>query len=83
MVHGIVLVRRAAADTQAVHLQQSAGFIFISPENLGTASGEMKEFFDRNYYAMFDPHDEECSLLLGRPYGLAIGAPCDCCLPAE
>ena len=60
----------AAAQTQADDLQAADGFVFCAPENLGSLSGEMKEFFDRCYYDVLDK-------LNGRPYGLLIAAGSD------
>ena len=60
------------------------GLLFCAPENLATVSGEMKEFFDRIYYDMFEwdrdkPPEgrDEVSVLLGRPCGVAIAAGSD------
>lgn len=57
--------RLSAPDVRA-----ASGYLFCAPENLGTVSGEMKAFFDRNYYAVLDE-------LAGRPYGLMIAAGTD------
>lgn len=46
------------------------GFIFAAPENLASLSGAMKEFFDRNYYAVLER-------LNGRPYAALIAAGSD------
>ena len=48
----------------------SAGYLFICPENLGTMSGAMKEFFDRCYYPLL-------GRIEGRPYATAIAAGSD------
>jgi len=78
-----------AADASVADLQRADGYLFCAPENLASASGEMLEFFHRTYYHMFAPGDtcsggggdgargEEASLLLGRPYALAIAAGSD------
>jgi multimeric flavodoxin WrbA len=64
-------VRLLAADAaQAADLLAADGYIFAAPENLAALSGAMKEFFDRNYYAVLDQ-------LNGRPYGLLIAAGSD------
>lgn len=60
----------AAAQTQADDLQAADGFVFCAPENLGSLSGEMKEFFDRCYYDALDQ-------LNGRPYALLVAAGSD------
>lgn len=59
-----------AAQTGAGDLLESDGFVFCAPENLGSLSGEMKEFFDRCYYGALDQ-------LNGRPYGLLVAAGSD------
>ncbi|HEY9272898.1 flavodoxin family protein [Achromobacter sp.] len=64
----VVLLR--AADTQAEELLASQGYLFCAPENLASLSGEMKEFFDRNYYAVLDR-------IQGLPYACAISAGSD------
>ena len=46
------------------------GFLFCAPENLASLSGEMKECFDRNYYAVLDR-------LQGLPYAAMISAGSD------
>ena len=48
----------------------ASGYIFASPENLAAMSGQMKDFFDRVYYAALDR-------LNGRPYALMICAGSD------
>ena len=59
-----------AVDTQAIHLLEADGYLFVCPENLGTVSGMMKDFFDRTYYAALDR-------LNGRPYAAMICAGSD------
>lgn len=59
-----------ARDADASMLAEASGYLFCAPENLGTVSGEMKEFFDRNYYDVLDR-------IAGRPYGLLIAAGTD------
>jgi hypothetical protein len=58
---------RRASDTEAEDLLASQGYLFCAPENLAGLSGEMKEFFDRNYYAVLDR-------IQGLPYACAISA---------
>jgi len=41
-----------AHEAQPDLMLAAAGYIFACPENLGTVSGEMKEFFDRCYYPL-------------------------------
>lgn len=60
----------AAADAHPDVLLAAQGYLFVCPENLGTMSGEMKEFFDRSYYPLLG-HIE------GRPFATAIAAGSD------
>ena len=46
------------------------GFIFATPENLAAISGQLKDFFDRSYYAVLDR-------INGRPYASLICAGSD------
>lgn len=59
-----------ARDAQPADLLAADGYLFACPENLATMSGEMKEFFDRTYYACLER-------LNGRPYGAMIAAGSD------
>lgn len=59
-----------ASDVEADALLASHGYLFCAPENLASLSGEMKEFFDRNYYAVLDR-------IQGLPYACAISAGSD------
>jgi len=61
---------RRAQDADADVLLASQGFLFCAPENLASLSGEMKEFFDRNYYAVLDR-------IQGLPYAALISAGSD------
>jgi len=61
---------RRAADVDADMLLASHGYLFCAPENLASLSGEMKEFFDRNYYAVLDR-------IQGLPYAAMISAGSD------
>lgn len=46
------------------------GYIFATPENLAAISGQMKDFFDRTYYAALDR-------INGRPYATLVCAGSD------
>lgn len=46
------------------------GFLFATPENLGSISGLLKDFFDRSYYAVLDQVN-------GRPYACLVCAGSD------
>jgi NAD(P)H-dependent FMN reductase len=59
-----------AEDVGADDLLGAAGYLFVAPENLAALSGEMKEMFDRNYYAVL-------GRIEGRPYGTIIAAGSD------
>jgi multimeric flavodoxin WrbA len=59
-----------AADAHPADLLNASGFIFASPENLAAMSGQMKDFFDRTYYAALEH-------LNGRPYATLICAGSD------
>ncbi|NYT65224.1 flavodoxin family protein [Alcaligenaceae bacterium] len=68
--NGLEIILKAAKDTLTNDLLQADGYVFCAPENLAALSGQMKEFFDRNYYAVLDQ-------LNGRPYALMISAGSD------
>lgn len=71
--------RKFARDANAEDLLRADGYLFCAPENLATVSGEMLEFFHRNYYAMFETstNGDEISRILGRPYAVAVAAGSD------
>ncbi len=60
----------AAADAHPADLLAAQGYLFVCPENLGTMSGAMKEFFDRAYYPLLGQIE-------GRPFATAIAAGSD------
>ncbi|WP_298167237.1 NAD(P)H-dependent oxidoreductase [Novosphingobium sp.] len=62
------LLPAGEADTE--QLLAAQGYLFVCPENLGTMSGAMKEFFDRCYYPMLGQIE-------GRPFATAISAGSD------
>lgn len=62
------LVRAEEAEPE--DLLSASGFLFACPENLGTMSGAMKEFFDRTYYPAL-------GRIEGRPYATMIAAGTD------
>lgn len=66
-----VIVRLLRAE--AAHgddVLQADGYLFVTPENLASMSGMMKDFFDRTYYAALDQ-------VAGRPYAALICAGSD------
>lgn len=59
-----------AAEADAVDLLAADGFLFATPENLAAMSGQLKDFFDRTYYAALER-------INGRPYAVLICAGSD------
>jgi multimeric flavodoxin WrbA len=59
-----------AAQAGPDDLLAADGYLFACPENLAAMSGQMKEFFDRNYYPVL-------GRIEGRPYALMICAGSD------
>jgi len=62
------LLTASAAD--ASHVLAADGYLFVTPENLATMAGRMKDFFDRVYYGVLDK-------INGRPYAVIIAAGTD------
>jgi len=71
----------AAESSVAVRLQHASeagpddvlaadGYLFATPENLAAIAGQVKDFFDRSYYAALDR-------INGRPYGTLVCAGSD------
>jgi multimeric flavodoxin WrbA len=61
---------RRAAEASAADVLKADGYLFATPENLAAMSGQMKDFFDRTYYAVLDR-------LNGKPYAVLICAGSD------
>ena len=59
-----------APDVSPDDILSADGYIFATPENLGSMSGLLKDFFDRTYYAALDRVN-------GRPYATLICAGSD------
>lgn len=57
----------AAAQAAAEDVLAADGLIFGTPENLAAISGQLKDFFDRSYYAVLDQVN-------GRPYASMVCA---------
>ena len=88
-----VLDMKGAAEASLQDVLAADAFLFCAPENLASLSGEMKEFFDRCYYGVFDTSAgtvgdsgsngtssrsyTETSRLVGLPVGVAIAAGSD------
>jgi multimeric flavodoxin WrbA len=62
-----LLAARAAGPDDVL---QAQGYIFVTPENLASMSGIMKDFFDRTFYAALDR-------VVGRAYATLICAGSD------
>ena len=60
----------AAAAAAPADLLAAQGYLFVCPENLGTMSGAMKDFFDRSYYPLLGQIE-------GRAFATAIAAGSD------
>jgi len=67
---GIDVRLQRASETTGVDVLAADGYLFITPENLASMSGMMKDFFDRSYYAAFERVN-------GRPYAILICAGSD------
>ena len=59
-----------ASDTSTEHVLNAHGYVFVTPETLGSMAGLMKDFFDRTYYAALDQ-------INGRPYTVLVCAGSD------
>ena len=59
-----------ARSAQAEDVLQADGYIFVTPENLASMAGMMKDFFDRTYYAVLER-------ITGRPYATLVCAGSD------
>ena len=68
----------AACAVRLLHAAQAGphdvlaadGYVFATPENLAAMSGQLKDFFDRSYYAVLDQVN-------GRPYASLVCAGSD------
>jgi multimeric flavodoxin WrbA len=59
-----------APQASAADVLAADAYLFVTPENLATMAGLMKDFFDRVYYAAFDRVN-------GRPYASIVAAGTD------
>ena len=66
----VALRVRRAADARAEDVLAADAYVFATPENLAAMSGQLKDFFDRTYYAALDR-------IPGRPYALLVCAGSD------
>jgi multimeric flavodoxin WrbA len=63
----LILTAREATPADVL---AADGYLFVTPENLASMAGAMKDFFDRCYYAALDRVN-------GRPYAVMICAGSD------
>jgi len=66
----VAVLLQPARHTNADDVLGADGYVFVTPENLASMSGVMKDFFDRIYYATLER-------INGRPYALLICAGTD------
>ena len=59
-----------AGEATADDVLAADGYVFVTPENLASMSGVMKDFFDRTYYGALDR-------IAGRPYAALVCAGSD------
>ena len=59
-----------AAEAGPADVLSADGYLFATPENLAAISGQLKDFFDRTYYAALDQVN-------GRPYASLVCAGSD------
>ncbi len=59
-----------ASRVDAARMLAASAYLFVAPENLGSLSGLMKEFFDRTYYGVIDR-------IAARPYAVIVAAGSD------
>ena len=64
---GIVSLLKNAFDTNLEDLHWADGLLFGTPENFGTMSGALKDFFDRTYYPA-EPYKRNL------PYGIFVSS---------
>jgi multimeric flavodoxin WrbA len=71
LAEGEVEVRLVSArDAKPEDVLQADGYVFVTPENLASMAGVMKDFFDRMYYAVLERIE-------GRPYATLVCAGSD------
>ena len=64
---GLIVSIKTAFNAGLDDLLEADALLFGSPENFGTMSGALKDFFDRTYYPA-EPHQ------INLPYGVFISA---------
>jgi multimeric flavodoxin WrbA len=68
--HEVTVRLIQAREAQGEDVLRADGYVFVTPENLASMSGVMKDFFDRTYYAVLDR-------IAGRPYATLVCAGSD------
>ncbi|MEY4763708.1 MAG: hypothetical protein RI907_381 [Pseudomonadota bacterium] len=59
-----------ASEAGPADVLAAQAYVFATPENLAAISGQLKDFFDRSYYAVLDQ-------IQGRPYASVVCAGSD------
>ncbi len=67
---GVEIRLLRAGDAVAEDVLRADGYVFVTPENLASMAGMMKDFFDRTYYAALDR-------IAGHPYATLVCAGSD------
>lgn len=67
---GVVVRLLHAAEAGPADVLSADAYLFATPENLAAISGQVKDFFDRTYYAALEH-------LNGRPYAILVCAGSD------
>ena len=67
---GVTVRLLHAAQAGGDDVLAADGYLFATPENLAAISGQLKDFFDRSYYAALDQ-------INGRPYASLVCAGSD------
>ena len=67
---GVAVRLLHAAQAGPQDVLAADGYLFATPENLAAISGQLKDFFDRSYYAVLDQVN-------GRPYASLVCAGSD------
>ena len=68
--HAVQVRLLHASAAQPADVLQADGFLFATPENLAAMSGQLKDFFDRCYYAALER-------ITARPYAAMVCAGSD------
>jgi len=66
----VEVILKQAGQTTADDVRHASGYVFATPEYLGSMSGMMKDFFDRTYYEVIEQ-------INARPYAIMVCAGSD------